>query len=75
MDMLSPLELVDLINLEDVGVAEAVGSERLAIARAIELAVEAFRSGGRLIYSGCGNVGTAGCSGCGGDAADLWNRS
>ena len=54
MDALSSLELVDLINSEDQAVAEAVGSQRLVIARAIDLVVDAFRSGGRLIYVGAG---------------------
>ncbi|HAD74400.1 MAG TPA: N-acetylmuramic acid 6-phosphate etherase, partial [Gemmatimonadetes bacterium] len=49
--------MVDLINSEDRGVAEAVGSQRLAIADAIELVVEAFRSGGRMIYVGAGTSG------------------
>ena len=67
MDVLSPLELVDLINSEDCTVAEAVGSQRLAIARAIELAVEAFRSGGRMIYVGAGTSGRLGIL----DAAEM----
>ena len=60
MDELSPLELVDLINSEDATVAEAVGSQRLAIARAIELVVDAFQGGGRLIYVGAGTSGRLG---------------
>ncbi len=67
IDVLSPLELVDLINSEDGTVAEAVGSQRLAIARAIELAVEAFRSGGRMIYVGAGTSGRLGVL----DAAEM----
>ena len=67
MDVLSPLELVDLINSEDRTVAEAVGSQRLAIARAIELVVKAFRSGGRLIYVGAGTSGRLGVL----DAAEM----
>ena len=67
MDVLSPLELVDLINSEDHTVAEAVGSQRLAIARAIELAVEAFRNGGRMIYVGAGTSGRLGVL----DAAEM----
>ncbi len=67
MDVLSPLELVDLINSEDRTVAEAVGSQRLAIARAIELVVDAFRSGGRLIYVGAGTSGRLGVL----DAAEM----
>ncbi len=67
MDVLSPLELVDLINGEDRTLAEAVGSQRLPIARAIELAVDAFRSGGRLIYVGAGTSGRLGVL----DAAEM----
>ena len=67
IDMLSPIELVDLINAEDRTVAEAVGAERLAIARAIELVVEAFRSGGRVIYVGAGTSGRLGVL----DAAEM----
>jgi N-acetylmuramic acid 6-phosphate etherase len=60
IDLLSPLEIVDLINHEDREVAVAVGREREAIARAMELAVEAFRSGGRLLYVGAGTSGRLG---------------
>ena len=67
MDGMSSLELVDLINLEDRAVSEAVGSQRLAIARAIDLVVDAFRSGGRLIYVGAGTSGRLGVL----DAAEM----
>jgi len=67
MDGMSSLELVDLINLEDRAVSEAVGSQRLAIARAIDLVVDAFRSGGRLIYVGAGTSGRLGVL----DAAEI----
>jgi len=60
IDRLSPLEIVDLVNAEDRMVAEAVGEERLAIARALEMVVESFRSGGRLIYVGAGTSGRLG---------------
>ena len=60
IDLLSPLEITDLINAEDRLVAQAVGEEREAIARAMELAVEAFRRGGRLIYVGAGTSGRLG---------------
>jgi N-acetylmuramic acid 6-phosphate etherase len=60
IDRLSPLEIVDLINEEDQGIAPAVRAEREPIARAVELAVEAFRSGGRLIYVGAGTSGRLG---------------
>ena len=67
IDRLSPLELADLINAEDRMVAQAVGEEREAIARAMELAVEAFRAGGRLIYVGAGTSGRLGVL----DAAEM----
>ena len=64
---MSPLELVDLINSEDRTVAEAVGAQRLEVARAIELVVEAFRSGGRMVYVGAGTSGRLGVL----DAAEM----
>jgi len=60
IDLLSSIEIVDLINSEDRTVAEAVGKERDSIARAIDLVVEAFRAGGRLIYVGAGTSGRLG---------------
>jgi len=60
IDVASPLEIVDLINAEDASVAGAVHAVRQDIARAIELAVEAFRRGGRLIYVGAGTSGRLG---------------
>ena len=60
VDRLSALELADLINAEDRLVAAAVGEEREAIARAMELAVAAFSAGGRLIYVGAGTSGRLG---------------
>lgn len=60
MDLLSPLEITDLINAEDRMVAQAVGEEREAIARTMALVVEAFRRGGRLIYVGAGTSGRLG---------------
>jgi N-acetylmuramic acid 6-phosphate etherase len=67
IDRLSPLEITDLINAEDRMVAQAVGEEREAIARSIEIAVHAFRSGGRLIYVGAGTSGRLGVL----DAAEM----
>jgi N-acetylmuramic acid 6-phosphate etherase len=60
IDQLSSQEIVDLINAEDRMVAAAVGEERQQIARAIDLVVEALRSGGRLIYVGAGTSGRLG---------------
>lgn len=60
IDRLDALGIVDLINAEDRLVAEAVGAERVPIARALELAEAAFRSGGRLVYVGAGTSGRLG---------------
>lgn len=60
IDLASPLEIVDLMNAEDRGVADAVATQRAEIARAIELAEQAFRAGGRLIYIGAGTSGRLG---------------
>lgn len=60
IDLLSPLEIVDVIHAEDRRIAPAVYREREAIAAAIELAENAFRSGGRLIYVGAGTSGRLG---------------
>jgi len=60
IDLASPLAIVDLMNAEDRGVAEAVASQRTEIARAIELVEAAFRAGGRLFYVGAGTSGRLG---------------
>ncbi len=67
IDELDALGIVDLINAEDHMIAAAVGEEREAIARALELAEHAFRSGGRLIYVGAGTSGRLGVL----DAAEM----
>lgn len=67
IDELSSIEIVDLVNTEDRVVAEAVSREREPIARAMDLVVEAFRAGGRLIYVGAGTSGRLGVL----DAAEM----
>jgi len=60
IDELEAVDIVDLINAEDHMVASAVGEERESIARALTLAEDAFRAGGRLIYVGAGTSGRLG---------------
>jgi N-acetylmuramic acid 6-phosphate etherase len=60
IDLASPLGIVDLMNSEDRTVAEAVATQREAIAKAIELAETAFRAGHRLFYAGAGTSGRLG---------------
>ncbi len=67
IDELDPIGIVDLINAEDRMIAEAVAEEREAIARAVELAEQAFRAGGRLVYVGAGTSGRLGVL----DAAEM----
>ncbi len=67
IDGLSTREIVDLINAEDQRVAQAVSAEAASIARAVDLVVDAFRRGGRLIYVGAGTSGRLGVL----DAAEM----
>ena len=60
IDLATSLEIVDLINAEDASVAQAVATQREAIARAIDLAERTFRGGGRLFYIGAGTSGRLG---------------
>lgn len=60
IDLASPAEIVDLINAEDATVAAAVATQRESIAKAIEFAEAAIRSGRRLLYAGAGTSGRLG---------------
>ena len=60
IDLASPLEIVDLMNAEDRTVADAVATQREAIASAIALVEQAFRAGHRLYYVGAGTSGRLG---------------
>ncbi|MDW8448378.1 MAG: anhydro-N-acetylmuramic acid kinase [Anaerolineae bacterium] len=60
IDRLSALEIVDVINAEDRRVAEAVATQREALAQAIDAIAERIRQGGRLIYVGAGTSGRLG---------------
>src|SRR2546422_11028931 len=63
IDVASTLEIVDLLNAEDATVAGAVRAVRGELARAIDLVVDAFGRGGRLIYVGAGTSGRLGVLG------------
>ena len=60
IDQLDSLEIVRLINREDQQVIEAVASAAPDIAKVVDLVVEAFCRGGRLIYMGAGTSGRLG---------------
>ncbi len=67
IDRLSSREIVRVVNREDRTVADAVARVGDAIARAVDLAVAAFRTGGRLVYVGAGTSGRLGVL----DAAEI----
>jgi N-acetylmuramic acid 6-phosphate etherase len=60
IDLATPDEIVALMNAEDRTVADAVASQREAIAHAITLVEGVFRGGGRLFYIGAGTSGRLG---------------
>lgn len=60
IDAMSSLEIVQLMNAEDAGVAAAVAKESETIAAAVDLVAESFRRGGRLVYIGAGTSGRLG---------------
>ncbi len=60
IDAASTLEIVEMLNAEDRTVPDAVRACRTVIVQAVELVLEAFRSGGRLIYVGAGTSGRLG---------------
>ena len=57
IDLMDSLEIARSINREDTKVAAAVSQVLPDVARAIDLAAEALRSGGRLGYFGAGTSG------------------
>jgi len=60
IDLMSSMEIVQKINEEDKKVALAIEKELSYISEAVEIVVESFKSGGRLIYVGAGTSGRLG---------------
>ena len=60
IDRMSPLEIVQAMNVEDAKVAHAVEQELPSIAQAIEQIAIRMRQSGRLIYIGVGTSGRLG---------------
>jgi len=60
MDRMSTEEILRLINQQDKQVPLAVEREIPYIIQAVELIVESFRNGGRLLYFGAGTSGRLG---------------
>lgn len=60
IDTLPTLEMLNVINAEDAGVAPAVARELPQIAKAVDGIVDRIQNGGRLIYIGAGTSGRLG---------------
>lgn len=60
IDKMSTLDMVRVINNEDRGVAEAVGTQLPEIAEAIDIIAASLKAGGHLIYVGAGTSGRLG---------------
>ncbi len=60
IDLADSLKIVELINHEDLKVAEAVGQKKKVIAEAIDVVTAQLRRGGRLLYFGAGTSGRLG---------------
>jgi N-acetylmuramic acid 6-phosphate etherase len=60
IDTLEPRAILDRIHAEDRRAVEAVGEVLDDVADAVERVVQAFESGGRLIYVGAGTSGRLG---------------
>ncbi len=60
IDLAETTEILEIINTEDHLVPDAVEAEITYIAEAVEIVVDAFKKGGRLIYVGAGTSGRLG---------------
>lgn len=60
LDEMKALHLLEVMNEEDMKVVFAVKKELPVIAEAVDLIVEAFKNGGRLVYMGAGTSGRIG---------------
>lgn len=60
IDISSTLEIVQMINREDMKVARKISENLKDISAAVDLIVENFQKGGRLLYFGAGTSGRLG---------------
>jgi len=60
LDEVSTIEMLEIMNLEDHRVAPAVKQVLDRVARTVDLAADAIRSGGRIVYVGAGTSGRLG---------------
>ena len=60
LDIMSPLEIVTLMNREDARVPEAITPALPKIAQCVTWAAESIQNGGRILYIGAGTSGKLG---------------
>ena len=60
LDIMTPLEIVTVMNEEDARVPEAIKPQLNNIAQCVTWATESIRAGGRIIYMGAGTSGRLG---------------
>ncbi|WP_134685579.1 N-acetylmuramic acid 6-phosphate etherase [Brevibacillus migulae] len=60
LDEMSIMEVLQVMNEEDSKVPQAIKSQLPKIEQAIQLVIQSFRKGGRLIYVGAGTSGRLG---------------
>ena len=60
LDLMTPLEIVTVMNQEDAKVPAAITPALPSIARCVSWAIESIKSGGRIIYMGAGTSGRLG---------------
>ncbi|HWQ77548.1 MAG TPA: N-acetylmuramic acid 6-phosphate etherase [Anaerovoracaceae bacterium] len=60
LDIMSPMEIIRVMNEEDRRVVDTIGEALPQIEKAIQLVIRALKQGGRLIYIGAGTSGRLG---------------
>ena len=60
LDLMTPLEIVTVMNQEDAKVPAAITPALPSIAHCVSWAIESIKSGGRIIYMGAGTSGRLG---------------
>lgn len=60
IDIVSTIDKLRIINNEDKKVAEAISLQLESIAQVVDIATDAIKNGGRLIYTGAGTSGRLG---------------
>ena len=60
LDIMSPLEIVTVMNQEDARVPAAITPVLPQIAQCVTWAIESIETGGRIIYTGAGTSGRLG---------------